>query len=309
MYPDFSFAGEAKVIPFHNLNGVIANQFRITRNHAHVKNIYHQHDYFQIWYMEYGSCVHHLNGFDFSQSTGDMIIVPPYLGHYLNTSGSGNFELVCVEFSEHFIDSAAADINKSSLFNLIYLKPLLDYSQEGNPILHFDGLDADNITHVLNDLFDEYIRQDQFFTTLVRADMTKLLTFIVRQFESRRSMDGDRIFAQYRASIQEALRYIDENFTQKIYLNDVCKKALMSTSAFSSIFKNITGKTLVEYLNYLRVLRAKDLLIQTDKSVLEIGLDCGFRDAVNFSRVFKKITGHQPTTYRKIFTMGEPSSL
>ncbi len=302
MSPQFWGTNEAKIIPFGSLNDRLFNRFRVSRSHAHTKNFYHQHDYFQVWYMEYGSCVHHLNGFDFMQQTGDMIIVPPYLGHYLDTTDSGRFTLICVEFSEQFVDSAAAGIDNNSLFNLIYLKPILDYSAKGTPLLHFDGHAAEHITHVLDDLYAEYIRRDQFYETLVRADMTKLLTLIMCEFEAQHNVEENHIFAQYRASIQEALHYIDENFTQKIYLDDVCKRALMSTSAFSSIFKNITGKTLVEYLNYLRVLRAKDLLVQTNHTILEVGLCCGFRDAVNFSRVFKKITGYQPTVYRKIHT-------
>lgn len=304
MYPAFQFYGEnqnSHLVPFANLAGKVVNRFRVSKSHAHVKNFYHKHDYFQIWYMNYGQCIHHINGTDFLQTKGDLIIIPPFLSHYLDTTNSLNIELICVEFSEQFIDDAVSDISKTSLFNLIYLEPLVSYAKDAHPILHFEGSVEENICHVLSNLFDEYVRQDKFFSTLVRSDMTKLLTLIVRQYEMQGSIEKDALFAKYRVSIQDALKYIDNNFTQKLYLNDVCKKALMSPSSFSYIFKNITGKTLVEYLNYLRVLRASDLLCKTDKTILEIGLECGFRDAINFSRVFKKFTGYQPSTYRKLY--------
>ena len=303
MPASFSFSSDVAPLYKSNLEPIY---FRATRACVNVKNPLHQHDFFQFFYMEEGSCIHHINGFEFTQKTGDLVVIPPYLTHYLDTEASGDFSLIQIEFSDQLIDTELSALNRESFFNLVYLAPLINFSKFGDPILHFEGDEAEQLLHICNDLISIYPRQDPFFTTMARADVTKFLTLIIYKFASVKTIEQDRVFSQYRSSVQEALSYIDQNFTRKLYLQDICKKAMMSSSAFSSIFKNITGKTLVEYINYLRVLRAKELLMSSDKTILEIGLECGFRDAVNFSRTFKKITGYQPTHYRKM--QGEPST-
>lgn len=288
------------LLPYAKVEGNEVNRILVDRSQVKIRNPLHQHDYFQLWYMQKGSCIHHVNGTDFMQSTGDMIIIPPFLDHYLDTSKSNEVNLIRVAFSDDFIDSAIDQAYQESLYHLIYFEPLIHYPKQIRPILQFAGESAMHIEQILEDLLDEYERRDTFFSTIVRSDMARLLTLIAREYEGYLTGEKNQIFADYRVSIQDALNYIDTHFTKKIYLKDAAQKAMMSPRSFSYIFKTITGKTFVEYLNYVRTLHAAELLIHTDKTLLEIGLDCGFRDAVNFSRVFKKITGYQPSAYRSL---------
>jgi xylan 1,4-beta-xylosidase len=68
----------------------------------------------------------------------------------------------------------------------------------------------------------------------------------------------------------------------------------MSEAYFSRFFKRISGMTFSMYLNHIRVNRAIDLIKNTDLSMTEIAMKCGFETIRNFNRVFRQVTGYAP---------------
>ena len=99
-----------------------------------------------------------------------------------------------------------------------------------------------------------------------------------------------------------ALDYIEKNYADSsVTLNSVCTALAMSTSYFSSVFKNHTGETFIEALTKKRIERAKILLEQGNRKTYEIAEAVGYSDAHYFSLIFKKTTGKTPTEYAKDF--------
>ncbi len=99
---------------------------------------------------------------------------------------------------------------------------------------------------------------------------------------------------------QNAVKYIDENFKNPdISLNSVCSHLSISPSYFSTIFKEKTGTTFVEYLTNLRLESAKNMLRYTNKTVSEISDEVAYKDPNYFSVIFKKNVGLTPKQYRQ----------
>jgi two-component system response regulator YesN len=98
--------------------------------------------------------------------------------------------------------------------------------------------------------------------------------------------------------IHQAMRYTQEHFLENLHINDVIKVAAMSRSHFSPLFKEIAGLTFVDYLKTLRIDYAKRLLVETGRSVSQIGEDSGYPDERYFRRLFLKTVGVSPTRYR-----------
>lgn len=99
----------------------------------------------------------------------------------------------------------------------------------------------------------------------------------------------------------EAKCYIDGHFTEDISLDDVARHVSVSPYYLSKVFKETEGVNYTEYLNRLRIQRAKDQLSGTRKSMKEICVEVGYQDPNYFSRIFKKTTGMTPTEYRDGF--------
>jgi AraC-like DNA-binding protein len=95
--------------------------------------------------------------------------------------------------------------------------------------------------------------------------------------------------------------YIAENFTEDIQLHELSEAVAMSKSALCRYFKNKTKKTIVEYINEMRLENTSKLLQETDLSIIEISMSSGFRNLSNFNRQFKAKFEVNPKTYRRQF--------
>lgn|SRR5574337_1062554 len=98
--------------------------------------------------------------------------------------------------------------------------------------------------------------------------------------------------------IQQAVRFINDNYKTDIRLPAVAAQAGMSLSHFSRTFKKVMGLSYQEYLNNRRIAKAKKLLRASPKSISEIAVTLGFADPTGFGRIFKKVTGQTPSVYR-----------
>jgi AraC-like DNA-binding protein len=99
--------------------------------------------------------------------------------------------------------------------------------------------------------------------------------------------------------LRKAERYIWENYTRKISLQEIADASGLSASYFSTIFKEEMGENLSSYLNRLRVERAASMLITTNMPISGIAAACGFEDQSWFSKIFKNYTGFTPGKYRE----------
>ncbi len=92
--------------------------------------------------------------------------------------------------------------------------------------------------------------------------------------------------------------YINDSLDQDIKLADLAQLLGMSQSHFSQLFKQSMGISPHQYLLQQRVERAKQLLKQTDQSVVDIALACGFNSHSHLSKQFRQLTGMTPKAYR-----------
>lgn len=116
------------------------------------------------------------------------------------------------------------------------------------------------------------------------------------------NLDSDNLNETYShttSALQDMLRYIQENYHTDISIDDLAQYAHICRSECFRYFKNYTGKTPFEYINSYRLLQAEHLLRTTTRSIVDIGLSCGFTGQSYFGKVFKQQYGVSPAQYRK----------
>mgnify|MGYP001794852347 CR=1 FL=1 len=96
----------------------------------------------------------------------------------------------------------------------------------------------------------------------------------------------------------QVLDYIDAYLDRNIKLADLAQLLDMSPFHFSRLFKQSIGMTPHQYLSQQRVGRAKQLLKQTDRLIIDIALECGFSSHSHLSKQFRQVTGITPKAYR-----------
>ncbi len=116
-------------------------------------------------------------------------------------------------------------------------------------------------------------------------------------FKYARSIYSNR--KSFSKEISAALSFIDENYFRDLSLSEIAGHVNLSSGYFSGLFKKELDMSFVEYLNNLRIEKAKELLVNTYLKAYEIAAKVGFGDETYFSRVFKKNTGISIQEYKK----------
>ncbi len=132
------------------------------------------------------------------------------------------------------------------------------------------------------------------FQQIASGMVVKLLGYIVSA-EKQKGFSGKPI-----AKVIEQIRFImRENTDRELNLENLARQHNVGYSYFRKMFKKYTGVSPGQYHLQLRIIRAKELLISTDKSIKEISLEIGFQNIHYFSLFFKKKTGLNPSEFRK----------
>lgn len=107
--------------------------------------------------------------------------------------------------------------------------------------------------------------------------------------------------APKKMEISRVKSFLDEHYEEKLSLESVASHFFIDKHYLARLFKEQYGVTLVTYLQQVRITHAKRMLRFTDKSIEEIGLECGIGELNYFSRVFKKPEGVSPSEFRRVW--------
>lgn len=102
--------------------------------------------------------------------------------------------------------------------------------------------------------------------------------------------------------LKKVFEYIEQNYQEKIQVNDVAQFLNITETTLTRLIKKRTGKTFVDFLNDYRIGFASRWLTETNQTVAEIAVNCGFYNISNFNRIFRKFKGCTPIHYRNNFS-------
>lgn len=132
------------------------------------------------------------------------------------------------------------------------------------------------------------------FQQIASGMVVKLLGYII-SFEKQKGFSGKQIAKV----IEEARFLMRQNTSHEIDLETLAKQYNIGYSYFRKMFKKYTGVPPGQYHLQLRIIRAKELLVSTEKSIKEISLELGFQNIHYFSLIFKKKVGLTASEFRK----------
>lgn len=155
-------------------------------------------------------------------------------------------------------------------------------------------LEDDDLRSILNMIYFE-IQKDN------SSDII-LYQYLVKAFARKLELCAGPAAAytsnSFRSQIMPAIKLISDKYGSSLTTSDLAYACSMSEASFRRAFKNITGESPLEYINRIRITMAQSLLVNTNLSILEISLRCGFPVLSTFNRQFLDISGTTPTMYR-----------
>ena len=128
------------------------------------------------------------------------------------------------------------------------------------------------------------------------AECGDLLKYMVKKYCRLVNKHSQR---NYSLLIQKVITQIESDISSDLALNTLAKVFNVNPSYLSTLFKKETGTTLTDYVNKMRIDRAKELLVSTNIQIQNIAQRCGMLDVNYFTKTFKKYTDLTPKKYRE----------
>ncbi len=253
-------------------------------------NDFHDHDYFEIECVLNGEARHHSLFGDYLIGTNDIILIPPHVKHDLDVIGRGtivNLGIRSSTFRSEFSDLLKNDIGIASYFEKIM------YGTFNSEVIIKDSLDDFLIELILM----IYKNQKTASADSSRIGNHLITCFISRMFERSRP---DLIYDITQSSdikASQIRKYIYEHL-DSVTLEELSNVFYMSPAYLSRYLKANLRVTFSDILKEARIDKAKELLIKTDRSILEISEMVGYSSQSHFIHVFHKSTGISPLQYR-----------
>lgn len=146
------------------------------------------------------------------------------------------------------------------------------------------------------------IEEAWFHSRVLQPEQYEAFVQLLKVFGRHLSLAGEKIATEQAVGeapvIQKAREYIESHQQDELSVEDVAKVVNMSVFYFCRVFKKATGLTFTAYLAEVRVGKAKNLLLNPHTRISEVAFQAGFQSLTHFNRVFRKLTGQSPTTYR-----------
>ena len=218
---------------------------------------------------------------------GDIVIIKPYVVHKTSSVENQGYERLLIDFDEEYLKNLfmlCNDINVDELF------------EDEFCVLCSDIVNGSYLKELCSRLIFEKKHPDKNDKASINLLVGQALTVISRLNHETAFVSAAETKSYKR--ISEIISFIEENYYKKLSLEEISQKYYISYYYLSHAFREVTGLSFTEYVNTVRVSKARQM-IKKDTYPLHVICDkTGFGSYKQFGRIFKEITGVSPSQYK-----------
>ncbi|MDR3562303.1 MAG: AraC family transcriptional regulator [Negativicutes bacterium] len=242
----------------------------------------HLHDFYQLFYITYGVGNFKLNNRNIVLTKNMYLLIKPYEEHELAKMQGDKLEVLGVKFM----------VQDPALAAHLGIAETCGKDENGR------------IKNSLENLIKEGLSKDILYKDFINTYLYTVLLLIARNASQptlETANDLARGLPPLFAGVSSAVsKYINEHYMQSVNLNDIARSVGYNKYYLCQAFKQSTGYTIGEYLQYIRVEKAKECLRFPDCSLKQLSERLGFGTIEQFTKIFKKYTRFSPGKYRKM---------
>ncbi len=256
---------------------------------------YHWHNEIELLYIEQGEFKINLKDTIIHAKAGELYFINSQELHQISAINNQPSLHYAIVFSPEILGFELYDYCQS-----YYIAPLV------NKTLHFPTMIAEKspikekIIFEFKEAVFAYRNKALGWPITVKAALFKIIALLVQEdLMVNESVDSTQ--DHYKINIaKRVITHIQENYENKIMIDELANLCNMSPQYFCKFFKSIFGKTAIQYLNEYRIEKACELLQQEEYSISEICFSVGFDNFSYFIRKFKEYKNYTPSSYREM---------
>ncbi len=249
---------------------------------------FHYHDFNKIIIFLSGKVTYLIEGKAYYLKPWDILLVNNHDVHKPVIDSNETYERIIIWASSGFIEnhnyegcdlSTCFKLAKEKSFNLIRLEDKFQ----------------NNLKHIISSLEGSFNSQDFGSKLLGNSLFIQLIIYLNRLYLDKTYITT-KDSLKYDKQIEEILKYINNNLSQNLSIELICKEFFISKYYLMHKFKSETGYTLHNYIIQKRLFMAQEL-IKYGEPVTKVSSLCGFKDYSSFLRSFKKLFHKSPREY------------
>jgi len=241
-----------------------------------------------------------LEDIKYTVKKGDMILMPPYMRHIINTDRDKGIDQYVIHFDVFFNEKRKGIIPKEE--GMTFHQFVSDKNNPETilceiPYLVSPGIKEQKIVEkAFLEIKAEADSKKDFHELVMKEKMLEILCVYLRMGLGKKD-SGTKVSPKVWKNLDRAITYIHNNHTEPLTLEKISKEAGLSLNYFCQLFKDYTNTSVHRYLNTVRVEKAKKMLKDGKFNITQIAEETGFSTVHLFSRIFSKIEGMPPSKY------------
>jgi AraC-like DNA-binding protein len=243
--------------------------------------------------MEEGRATIHIGMSEIILQKGEALFIPSEQLHAAYPIGDTPFRFKAIVFHRQLLQSSTYDVIQSK-----YVDPLQHWEEQDPLVISKET--GQTILTSLSSIIHHYEDQGVAFELKIKGLLFILFSEILQKYPTvtnkppKQSVNSEKI-----KRLKQVLEYIEQHFHERLTIKELGAIIQMSEGHFSRFFKSLVKMTPIDYINHLRINKAAKLLIETERSILDISLEVGFDNMSYFIRVFKNQKKCTPSEFRK----------
>lgn len=260
--------------------------YLIHKNHPRYKMILHWHEEMEIILIREGELSISINAIHYTATKGDILFLSQ---GELHSAIPNRCVYECLVFDLRYLYKNSTTCSEV----------LRKFTNEENKVNLFLPSGNTEIHHHIESIFRTIKIKDVGYELNVSGHISQLFYEIIKHHLYEERKEFSSVSVQRLTQFKKVIHYIEINIREKIILDDLSNIAGYDKKYFCSLFKELSGKTPIQYLNSYRIDVACELLLTTKLPITEIAYQSGIEDVSYFSKQFKKYKGTTPREYRR----------
>jgi len=263
--------------------------FAIAKRASHHMRFHEVHQEIEMYYLRQGERIYFVEDRTYPLTPGSAILISSNRIHKTSSTGNHPHERMLLEIHPDFLKTCAplmSDINPDFLLSQVAVLSTPDSPYNAAICEAFEEIARLETEHPIG------------YEAEIQLNVIKL--FINFQRTLSTSEEGQILDSPKHQKIYEVLRYIGSNMEHITSLDMLCQHFFISKYYLCHSFKEVTGLSVMSFLNMTRVVRASVLLREKTMSLEQVGKAVGFGSLSHFTDVFKRLEGITPNEYRKL---------